>query len=92
MRLGLLEEVRLYITRVINISNPSALDTEEPAALPRSKSPHRTQSIGGWVGPRTDLDMVMKRKISTPAGNQIPTPEASFGEIRDIYFMQVEIS
>jgi len=35
-----------------------------PAALPPGKVPPGTHWIGGWVGPRTGLDMVLKRKVS----------------------------
>jgi hypothetical protein len=33
-----------------------------PAALPRERDPG-TLCIGGWVGPRAVLDVVVKRKI-----------------------------
>jgi hypothetical protein len=32
-------------------------------ALPPGKQPPGTHCIGGWVGPRTDLDVMEKRKI-----------------------------
>jgi hypothetical protein len=36
-----------------------------PAALPQGKG-SGTHWIGGWVGPRADLDAVVKRKIPSP--------------------------
>jgi hypothetical protein len=32
---------------------------------------------GGWLGPRAYLDIMEKREISAPAGNQTPTPNSS---------------
>jgi len=42
-----------------------------PAALTARERAHGTHWIGGWVGPRSSLDMVAKRKILiiAPAGN-----------------------
>jgi hypothetical protein len=31
-----------------------------------------TMWIGVWVGPRTGLDLVVKKKIRTPVGNRTP--------------------
>jgi hypothetical protein len=36
-----------------------------PPALPPKKKPS-VAIVGGWVGPRADLDAVMKRKIPKP--------------------------
>jgi hypothetical protein len=36
---------------------------EAPAAFPPGKSEHGTHWIEGWMGPRADLDLVVKRKI-----------------------------
>jgi hypothetical protein len=36
-----------------------------PAALPRERA-SGTHWIGGWVGPRTVLDVVVNRKIPSP--------------------------
>jgi len=36
-----------------------------PATLPQEKNPN-AYSIGGWVGRRTSLDMVAKRKNPCP--------------------------
>jgi hypothetical protein len=41
-----------------------------PAALPPAKETPGTHWIGGWVGPRTVLDTVVKRKIPSPVGNR----------------------
>jgi hypothetical protein len=43
-----------------------------PAALPPRKSPG-THWIGGWVGPRSSLELQSKEKSFAPAGNQTPT-------------------
>jgi hypothetical protein len=37
-----------------------------PAALLPRKEPPATHWIGGWVGPRAVLDVVVKRKIPSP--------------------------
>jgi hypothetical protein len=37
-----------------------------PAVLPPGKEPPDTNWIGGWVGPRTVLEAVVKRKILSP--------------------------
>jgi len=37
-----------------------------PAALPPRETSPSTHWIGGWVGPRAVLDMVVRRKIPTP--------------------------
>jgi hypothetical protein len=37
-----------------------------PTALPPGKEPAGTHWIGGWVGPRAVLDVVVKRKIPSP--------------------------
>jgi hypothetical protein len=37
-----------------------------PAALPPGERGPRTNWIGGWVGPRADLDAVAKRKKKSP--------------------------
>jgi hypothetical protein len=42
-----------------------------PAALPPGKKPD-TLWIGGWVGPRTVLEAVVKRKIPSPRRESIP--------------------
>jgi hypothetical protein len=36
-----------------------------------------TPWVGGWIGPRDDLDAVEKRKICFPAENRIPIPRLS---------------
>jgi len=36
------------------------------ADLPLGKEPPDTHWIGGWVGPRAGLDVMVKRKISNP--------------------------
>jgi hypothetical protein len=38
---------------------------------PRERDPV-THWIGGWVGPRSGLDMVSKRKIPSPRGESNP--------------------
>jgi hypothetical protein len=35
-----------------------------------------THWIGGWEGPRADLDAVAKRKISARTGNQTPVVQS----------------
>jgi hypothetical protein len=42
-----------------------------PSALPPRKAPG-THWIGGWVGPRADLDAVGKRKIPSPCRDSNP--------------------
>jgi hypothetical protein len=42
-----------------------------PAALPPGERAPDTYEIGGWVGPRTDLDDVEKRKFLTLPGLEI---------------------
>jgi hypothetical protein len=50
-----------------------------PAALPPRKSPPSTHWIGDWVGPRTILDAVVKRKIPSPRWESNPgTPIVQF--------------
>jgi hypothetical protein len=52
--------------RFINLGTRRRLVSFTPwPHYPRGKSPH-THSIGGWVGPRTGLDAVAKRNISSP--------------------------
>ena len=41
------------------------------AVLPPGNNP-RSHSIGGWMGPRTSLDILEKRKISCLSRIQIP--------------------
>jgi hypothetical protein len=45
-----------------------------PATLPPRKDPRYTLDswIGGWVGPRAGLDMVVKRKILSPCQESNP--------------------
>jgi hypothetical protein len=43
-----------------------------PAALSQGGKTPDTHGIGGWMGPRSSLDAVDKRKIYT-AGNQTQT-------------------
>jgi hypothetical protein len=43
-----------------------------PAALPPGKEPPGTHCIGGWVGPRTVLDTVVKIKIPSPRRESNP--------------------
>jgi len=43
-----------------------------PATLPPGKKALGTYCIGGWVGPRTGLDVVVKRKIAIPCQNSKP--------------------
>jgi hypothetical protein len=43
-----------------------------PAALPPGKEP-MAHWIGGWVGPRAVLDMVVKRKIPSPRRESNPS-------------------
>jgi hypothetical protein len=42
-----------------------------PAALPAGKPPPHTHCIGGWVGPRADLDDTEKRKFLTLPGLEL---------------------
>jgi hypothetical protein len=64
---GVLEEWRCNSTHSLT----SALDGGEWSASrpcrfnPRERAPG-THWIGGWVGPRADLDAVVKRKIPSP--------------------------
>jgi hypothetical protein len=39
---------------------------------PREKAP-ATPWVGGWVGPKADLDAVVKRKIPSPCGGELVT-------------------
>jgi hypothetical protein len=60
----------------------SALDRGEwPASRPGRFTPREgapdTHWIGGWVGPRAVLDVVMKRKIPSPAGKRTLEPQSS---------------
>jgi hypothetical protein len=49
-----------------SIASTLVLDGDEWSALtPRERAPH-TYWIGGWVGPRAGLDVVVKRKIPIP--------------------------
>jgi hypothetical protein len=43
-----------------------------PAASPPGKTATGTHWIGGWVGPRTVLDAVLKRKIPSPRRESNP--------------------
>jgi hypothetical protein len=43
-----------------------------------------TNSIGGWVSPRADLDSVGKRKPLMLAGNRTPIPLPSVNSLVDI--------
>jgi hypothetical protein len=43
-----------------------------PAALPPGKEPPVPFGIGGWVGPRTVLNAVVKRKIPSPRRESNP--------------------
>jgi hypothetical protein len=43
----------------------------EQAALPPAKAPD-THWIGGWVGPRAVLEVVVKRKIPSPRQESNP--------------------
>jgi hypothetical protein len=43
---------------------------------PRERAPG-THWIGGWVGPRADLDAVAMKKISIPASNRTLEPRPS---------------
>jgi hypothetical protein len=58
-------------------SSTSALDGGEWSAscpsrfAPRERAPD-THWIGGWVGPRTVLDAVVKRKITSPRRESHP--------------------
>jgi hypothetical protein len=45
-------------------SRPSRSTTAEIAS--------NAHFIGGWVGPRTSLDVMVKRTIPAPVGNRIP--------------------
>jgi len=44
----------------------------DPADLPPGKEHRDNHWIGGWVGRRTSLDEVAKRKISATAKNRTP--------------------
>jgi hypothetical protein len=50
-----------------------------PVALhPGKESPSPSiHSIGGWMGPRADLDVVSKRKITSPCRESNPDRPAS---------------
>jgi len=43
------------------------------AALVPGKEPPGTHLIGGWMGHKTGLDSVVKKKFPAPAENRIPT-------------------
>jgi hypothetical protein len=65
----------------IHVFLPSTLaEGEWPASYPGSftlgEKPTGTHWIGGWVGPRTDLDDVEKRKILPLPGLQAVQPVA----------------
>jgi hypothetical protein len=45
------------------------VELHAPAVNARERASD-THSIGGWVGLRASLNVVAKRKISTPAGNR----------------------
>jgi hypothetical protein len=57
-----------------------------PAALPPGESAPGTHWIGGWVGPRADVDAVEKRKIfptgiRSPASQPVASPYTDLNEI-----------
>jgi hypothetical protein len=70
---GVLGEWRYRSTHSLT----SALDggewsTSRPGRFtPKERAPG-THWIGGWMGPRTVLDAVVKKKIPAPAGNRTP--------------------
>jgi len=47
-----------------------------PAALPPTKQPLTFNGVGEWVGPRTDMDAVAKKKKTCPCRESIPTRPA----------------
>jgi hypothetical protein len=71
MRLGVHKSMNLILFTYCTHSLTSALDGGEWSAsrascfTPREKAPG-THWIGGWVGPRAVLDLVVKRKIPSP--------------------------
>jgi hypothetical protein len=46
------------------------------AATPKERAPG-IHCIGGWVGPRAVLDVVVKEKFPAPAGNRTLEPQSS---------------
>jgi hypothetical protein len=48
------------------------MDSFIPPLLIPNNRVSGTHSVGRWVDPRAAIDMVVKRKISDPARNQIP--------------------
>jgi hypothetical protein len=47
-----------------------------PGRFTRRDRTHGTHWIGGWVGPRADLDAVSKRKIPSPRRDSNPDHQA----------------
>jgi hypothetical protein len=51
--------------------------SSRPGRFTSGESTPYTHWIGGWVGPRTGLGDVKKRKILDPTGTRTPTPLSS---------------
>jgi hypothetical protein len=66
----------------------SALDGGEWSA-PRERAPD-THWIGGWVGPRADLDAVVKRKIPIP--HRESNPRTPYRPARSLIAIPTELS
>jgi hypothetical protein len=54
------------------------------AALPPAEKPPRTHWIGGWVGPRVDLDDMENRKFSIQLGLELQ-PLSRPAHIQSLY-------
>jgi hypothetical protein len=53
---------------------------------PEETDPGKTV-IGGSVDPRAYLDLMLKKKILTPAGNRTPTPRRPVHRLAAIFFI-----
>jgi hypothetical protein len=56
-----------YSATILDVGSSGQLPV--PAAVPRKRAP-TTHWIGGWLGPRADLDAVEKQKVLPLPGHE----------------------
>jgi hypothetical protein len=65
-------ERRYSSTILTSVLDGGEWSASHPSRFISSERAPGTHWIGGWVGPRDGLDVVEKRKTSSPAGNRTP--------------------